>query len=176
MALTLAILRTLVDEGLGPSELMERLNVQVARHAPASRFVTMCIAIFDPATGDLTYVNAGQTPPLLRRASGAVERLTEGGVALGMFERAGYVAANTTLAAGDVLVFYSDGITEAESKDDIPFDEAGLLTTIEQHWWQDASALGKAIVQAVEHHAADTRLADDLTVLAIRRPVPLPGA
>jgi serine phosphatase RsbU (regulator of sigma subunit) len=176
MALTLAILRTLVEEGLGPTELMERLNVQVSRHAPGSRFVTMCVAIFDPRTGDLTYVNAGQTPPLLRRASGIVERLTDGGVALGMFEQAGYVAASTTLAPGDVLVFYSDGITEAESKDGVPFDEAGLQAAIEQHWWQDAAVLGKAIVEAVERHAAETRLADDLTVLAIRRPLPLPAA
>jgi sigma-B regulation protein RsbU (phosphoserine phosphatase) len=176
MALTLAILRTLVEEGLGPTELMERLNVQVSRHAPGSRFVTMCVAIFDPRTGDLTYVNAGQTPPLLRRASGIVERLTDGGVALGMFEQAGYVAASTALAPGDVLVFYSDGITEAESKDGVPFDEAGLQAAIEQHWWQDAAVLGKAIVEAVERHAAETRLADDLTVLAIRRPLPLPAA
>jgi sigma-B regulation protein RsbU (phosphoserine phosphatase) len=155
---------------------MERLNVQVARHAPASRFVTMCVAIFDPRTGDLTYVNAGQTPPLLRRASGAIERLTQGGVALGMFEQAEYVAASAALAPGDVLVFYSDGITEAESKDGVPFDEAGLQVAIEQHWWKDASTLGKAIVDAVERHAAETRLADDLTVLAIRRPLPLPAA
>ncbi len=174
MALTLAILRTLVEEGLGPTELMERLNVQVARHAPASRFVTMCVAVFDPRTGDLTYVNAGQTPPLLRRASGAVERLTAGGVALGMFDQAEFAAANVTLAPGDVLVFYSDGITEAESKDGVPFDEAGLLAAIEQHWWKDAATLGKAIVEAVERHAVETRLADDLTVLAIRRPLPLP--
>jgi len=174
MALTLAILRTLVDEGLGPADLARRLNVQVARHAPRSRFVTMFLAVFDPASGALEYVNAGQNPPMLRRAQGVIERLTEGGVALGMFELSTYIASRTTLCGGDVLVLYSDGITEAENKQGAFFDEAGLQDVINRHWWEDAATLGKAIVTSVEAHATDTRLTDDLTVLAIRRPMPLP--
>jgi phosphoserine phosphatase RsbU/P len=174
MALTLAILRTLVDEGLGPAALAQRLNVQVARHAPGSRFVTMFLAVFDPMTGALHYVNAGQNPPILRRVNGALERLTSGGVALGMFELSAYTAGDTWLAPGDVLVLYSDGITEAENKQGVFFDESGLEEVINRHWWEDAATLGKAIVTSVEGHATDTRLADDLTVLAIRRPMPIP--
>jgi phosphoserine phosphatase RsbU/P len=174
MALTLAILRTLVDEGLGPAELADRLNAQVARHAPGSRFVTMVLAVFDPVTGALHYVNAGQNPPIIRRVHGGIERLTVGGVALGMFELSTYTAGDTSLGPGDVLVLYSDGITEAENKQGIFFDEAGLVDVINRHWWEDAATLGKAIVTSVQAHAADTRLADDLTVLAIRRPMPLP--
>jgi sigma-B regulation protein RsbU (phosphoserine phosphatase) len=175
MALTLAMLRTLIEEHLEPTELMRRLNVQVSRHAPGSRFVTLCLAFFDPTTGALEYINGGQTPPLLRRAGGSVDRLLEGGVALGMFELSTYTAGHTTLEPGDVLVFYSDGITEAEDKKGVPFDEAGLQDVMAQHWWKDAATLGKAIVRAVEDHATDTRLADDLTVLAIRRPMPIPA-
>jgi phosphoserine phosphatase RsbU/P len=174
MALTLAMLRTLVEEGLSPTDLASRLNRQVSRHAPGSRFVTLWLAVFDPVTGQLTSLNAGQTPPLLRRADGRIERLTTGGMALGMFEFATYEAADTHLQPGDVLVCYSDGITEAENAGGVPFDEAGLLGVIRDHWWKDAATLGRAIVSAVESHAAETRLADDLTVLAIRRPVPLP--
>jgi serine phosphatase RsbU (regulator of sigma subunit) len=174
MALTLAMLRTLIEERLEPTELMRRLNVQVSRHAPGSRFVTLCLAFFDPATGSLEYINAGQTPPLLRRANGTMDRLSEGGVALGMFDLATYTAGYSSLGPGDVLVFYSDGITEAESKAGVPFDEVGLQGVIDTHWWQDAATLGKSIVRAVEDHATDTRLADDLTVLAIRRPMPIP--
>jgi phosphoserine phosphatase RsbU/P len=175
MALTLAILRTLVDEGLGPAALAQRLNVQVSRHAPGSRFVTMFLAVFDPVTGALHYVNAGQNPPILRRVNGALERLTSGGVALGMFELSVYTAGDTWLAPGDVLVLYSDGITEAENTEGVFFDESGLEHVINRHWWEDAATLGKAIVTSVEGHATDTRLADDLTVLAIRRPLPIPA-
>ena len=107
---------------------------------------------------------------------GGIDRLTEGGVALGMFDRSSYTAGETVLAPGDVLVFYSDGITEAESREGVPFDDAGLIDVIERHWWEDAATIGTAIVSAVQAHAVETRLADDLTVLAIRRPLPLPEA
>jgi phosphoserine phosphatase RsbU/P len=85
MALFLAMLRTLVDLGLEPIELARRLNVQVGRHAPSSRFITFFLAVYDPVDGGLRYVNAGQTPPLLRRQNGSIERLETGGIALGMF-------------------------------------------------------------------------------------------
>jgi hypothetical protein len=75
MALLLAMLRTLVDEELPLPMLVKRLNLQVSRHAPASRFITLFLSSYDPATGRLQFVNAGQTPPLLRRQNGAIERL-----------------------------------------------------------------------------------------------------
>jgi hypothetical protein len=78
-------------------ELATRLNVQVSRHAPGSRFVTMVVGLYDPDSGGLVYVNAGQNPPLLRRASGTFERLTEGGMALGMFDQSVYATGRLTL-------------------------------------------------------------------------------
>jgi hypothetical protein len=174
MALVVAMLRVLVDEGLEPAELAHRLNGQVSRHAPGSRFITMVVGIYDPKTGRVTYVNAGQNPPLLRRASGRYERLTEGGMALGMFDQATYTAGELTLEAGDVLVLYSDGITEAENTFAVAFEEEGLQRVINEHWWRDLQTLGTSVLKAVEAHANDTRIADDLTVLALRRPMPLP--
>jgi sigma-B regulation protein RsbU (phosphoserine phosphatase) len=97
-------------------------------------------------------------------------------MALGMFDLASYTAGHTSLATGDVLVFYSDGITEAESAAGVPFDESGLQAVINRSWWEDSGVLGKAILQAVTDHSAGARLADDLTVLAVRRPMPLPMA
>src|SRR4029453_5802099 len=122
MALLLAMMRTLVDEGLQGADLAARLNVQIVKHAPSSRFVTLFWAELEPAPGALTYVNAGQNPPLLRRTNGSYERLRAGGMALGMFENATYSAGRVELAAGDVLVMYSDGITEAEDPFERPFD------------------------------------------------------
>src|SRR5262249_577619 len=80
-----AMRRTLNDEQLEPAELIARLNVQVCRQAPGNRFITLFYAVYDTKTGSLTYVNAGHTPPLLLRQQGEVERLHEGGVALGLF-------------------------------------------------------------------------------------------
>lgn len=173
MALLLAMLRTLVDEGLTLPALVQRLNLQVSRHAPASRFITLFLASYDPPTGRLTFVNAGQTPPLLRRQTGSIDRLMSGGTALGMFPGSTYEAGEVQMNPGDALLLYSDGITEAESPDGQPFDEAGLERTLALYagaYQQSAAAeLGRAVFDAVERHRRDQRLSDDLTVLVLSR-------
>ena len=173
MALLLAMMRTLVDEGLEVAALATRLNLQIRRHAPASRFITLFVASYDPRTGDLQFVNAGQTPPLLRRQNGAIERLSTGGIALGMFEGSTYETGVIHLDRGDALVMYSDGITEAEDPAGVAFDEAGLERTLALYpgTFRDASAasIGKAIFDAVGRHRRDSRLADDLSVLVLSR-------
>lgn len=173
MALLLAMLRTLTDEGLEPAALVERLNVQVCRQAPPSRFITLFLARYDPANGRLEYVNAGQTPPLLRRHGGTFERLSTGGIALGMFPGSTYEAGDAWLAPGDALVMYSDGITEAEDPAGEPFDESGLERTLALYpgTFRDATAaqIGRTVMEAVDHHRRDSRLADDLTVLVVNR-------
>lgn len=173
MALLLAMMRTLVDEGFDGAKLMARLNVQITKHAPASRFITLFVATLDPVTGDMVYVNAGQNPPMLRRADGAYETLQTGGMALGMFDHASYTEGRVTLAAGDLLVMYSDGITEAENPEGHPFDELGLQRVIDTRWGS-AKELGWATFEAVERHTRERRLIDDLTVLVMRRLPPLP--
>ena len=173
MALLLAMMRTLVDEGLDVATLVRRLNIQVGRHAPPSRFITLFVASYDPRTGNMQFVNAGQTPPLLRRQSGSIERLTTGGIALGMFEGSTYTAGTAHLDPGDALVMYSDGITEAEDPTGEPFDEAGLERTLALYpgAFPDATAasVGQAIFDAVERHRRDSRLGDDLSVLVLSR-------
>ncbi len=178
MALFLAMLRTLVDERLAPSELVRRLNIQVAKHAPPSRFITLFLGSFDPRTGDLEFVNAGQTPPLLLRASGAVEKLATGGIALAMFEQSTYESGHVRLDPGDALVMYSDGITEAEAPNGQMFEELGLEAAVRAVPGVSAGVLGRAVFAAVDHFRQGERLADDLTVLVLSRPVvpPVPAS
>jgi serine phosphatase RsbU (regulator of sigma subunit) len=169
MALLLASLRTLVDERLEPAALVERLNVQISRHSPASRFITLFYSEYDPATGTLSYVNAGQNPPLVRRCNGRFERLTSTGVALGMFDHSAFGRVETQLHPGDMVVLYSDGITEAEDPSGQPLEEAGLEHVVEFHAAESAAALGQHILRAVEAHARQPRFGDDLTVLILKR-------
>jgi sigma-B regulation protein RsbU (phosphoserine phosphatase) len=169
MALLLAVLRTLVDEKLEACALVARLNTQICRHTPGSRFITLFYGVYTPSSGALTYVNAGQNPPLLRRADGTLERLGGTGIALGMFEGSTYEAVTTTVGHGDLLVLYSDGVTEAENPAGQPFEEAGLERLVAARGTDSPAVLAPAILQAVEGHARDSRFTDDLTVLILKR-------
>jgi serine phosphatase RsbU (regulator of sigma subunit) len=169
MALLLAALRTLVEERMEPAALVARLNIQICRHSPASRFITLVYAIYEPATGRLTYVNAGQNPPLIRRRDGRFERMHGTGIALGLFEHAEYTAAETRLEPGDLLVFYSDGITEAEDPSGQPLEESGLELVLERHADKSPSVIASEVLAAVQSHASRARFADDLTILAVKR-------
>ena len=169
MALLLAVLRTLVDEQLEAPALVARLNTQICRHSPASRFITLFYAVYTPTTGEVTYVNAGQNPPLLRRADGSIERLHSTGIALGMFEGSTYEASATAVRPGDLLVLYSDGITEAENPAGVPFEESGLERFLAERGGEPPAVLAPAILGAVGRHANDSRFTDDLTVLILKR-------
>jgi sigma-B regulation protein RsbU (phosphoserine phosphatase) len=170
MALLLAMLRTLVDEGLESARLIARLNVQICRHSPGSRFITFFYGLYDPRDGSLEFVNAGHLPPMLRRVSGTIDRLEGGGMALGMFDHATYTASRVSIAPGDTLVLYTDGITEAENYAGRAFEDSGLEAILSSAP-RDAEpeALAKAVIVGVEAHAGDVRLADDLTVAVLTR-------
>jgi serine phosphatase RsbU (regulator of sigma subunit) len=173
MALLLAMFRTLVplieDENLDVSAIATRLNAQVSRHAPGNRFITLFCGIFTPATGELRFVNAGHLPPIVIRADGGIERLSDGGIALGMFAHATYSSGRAVLGIDDLLAVYSDGITEAENPGGRPFDDSGLETALLQNRRAAVPELAHAIVRAVEAHTGDVRFADDLTILLLRR-------
>ena len=173
MALLLAMFRTLIpsieEDNLEAADIASRLNVQVSRHAPGNRFITLFCGIFTPLTGELRYVSAGHTPPLVMRANGATDRLADGGIALGMFTQSVYATGHALLAPGDVLAVYSDGITEAEDVQGTPFDERGLQAALPGNPSASVSDLANGVFRAVERHAGDVRLADDLTILLLRR-------
>src|SRR6476620_5179034 len=106
---------------------------------------------------------------MLRRSTGQYETLRTGGIALGMFDSADYESGRTLLGPGDVIVMYSDGVTEAENIEGQPFDEAGLQHVMDGRDWASAKELGWATFAAVEQHSRERKLLDDLTVLVLRR-------
>lgn len=170
MALLLAMLRTLVGEGLESTRLIARLNVQICRHSPGSRFITFFYGLYDPRDGSLEYVNAGHLPPMIRRTTGQIDRLEGGGMALGMFESATYESGHAIIGPGDALVLYTDGISEAEDKTGRAFEDSGLEAVLTSRQSEtDPEVLARAVISAVEAHAGDLRLADDLTVAILSR-------
>lgn len=147
-----------------------RINNVVHRNTGLTTFITFFWGIYDRRDGRFRYVNAGHNPPLLVR-DGAVEKLEEGGVLLGVLPDAPYAEGEVTLAPGDVLVLYTDGVTEAWSASD-PDDEYGedrLLEAVRAHRDAPAQSVLDAVRADVRRHTGGGPLDDDLTLLVLKR-------
>jgi sigma-B regulation protein RsbU (phosphoserine phosphatase) len=122
-----AAVRAFAQDGAAPCALATSVNGLLCRHAVSGRFATFCFAWIDAARRRVTYVNAGHNPPLLIRAAGGVEPLTEGGTVLGVFPDAAFAQACVAVAPGDRLLFYTDGISEAHSAAGEEFGEQRIV-------------------------------------------------
>jgi serine phosphatase RsbU (regulator of sigma subunit) len=141
----------------------------VAGNFPRNRFVTLFFGLLDPATGDLTYCNAGHNPPFLVRANGGIERLTSCGTILGIFPEMGYLVKHSRLDPGDVLTMFSDGVTEENNPNGEEFGEKRLEKLLVDRARGGAASLVEGIRQAVLAWAAGGAAADDVTVVAASR-------
>ena len=148
--------------------VMARLNRSIHRAVRGERFITLVLVALDRATGHFRYVNAGHNPPLLVRASGATEMLSVGGLLLGMFPEAVYESAALELEAGDILVLYSDGVTEAMDASDQEFGEERLVAYLQKNRSMDPEVLVESLIRAVHEFSKDGKPGDDVTVAVIR--------
>ncbi|GBD01605.1 Phosphoserine phosphatase RsbU [bacterium HR18] len=145
------------------------INRVVCENTEADRFITFFQARYEPTTRQLVYVNAGHNPPLLLRASGEVLSLTHGGLLLGVFPQAHYEAEQLSLTPGDVLVLYTDGVTEVANAKEELFGEERLLACLETHRNASAQAIVEAVRQAVEAFTGrEAGYEDDFTLLVLK--------
>jgi sigma-B regulation protein RsbU (phosphoserine phosphatase) len=165
MAMGRSILRCELAGGGEPAAVLRATNAALFDDlVRAGLFITAFCARFDPATRRLAYANAGHNPPLLRRAADGVTReLDADGASLGILQDLEFEPGKTALEAGDVLVLYTDGITEAPGPDG-QFGEERLRAALDD---RPPGALVEAIYAAVRAHAGDVR-ADDVTLVALR--------
>ncbi len=164
-----ARLRVLSEDITDVADLMNRLNRHTAANTPSNRFITLFFMVIDPATGEVTYCNAGHNPPYLARNSGDMEELQEGGLILGLFGGARYAAAKVVLDTGDLVVVFSDGVSEAQDGEQSQFGEDRLKQLIQANRNKTASEIVQAITKAVADFAAGAPAADDLTLVVVRR-------
>ena len=140
-------------------------------HASTSRreFVTLFLGVLDPAAHRLRYANAGHNRPLLLRPGAAPEVLPTAGLALGLSRSATYGEAEVSLGPGDLVVAFSDGVTEAMGPERELFSDERLEAVLSGCAGESATGVIERIAEAVRRHAADTPQSDDVTVLALRR-------
>ncbi|MFH1312414.1 MAG: GAF domain-containing SpoIIE family protein phosphatase [Candidatus Eisenbacteria bacterium] len=164
-----AALRGYVLQGLCPEDCLGRSNEHLLTGMNLDRFVTLFYAMLDSKAHDLHYSNAGHNPPFLFRAGKEPRRLEVGGVALGCMGKAIYTAGRVTLDMGDILLVYSDGITEAIDRQEQLFGETRLAELVTANSGDTAERLVERIVEAVQQHAGELPQMDDMTAVVVKR-------
>jgi serine phosphatase RsbU (regulator of sigma subunit) len=148
---------------------MRRLNRSVAANCPGNCFITLFAALLDPASGDLLYCNAGHNAPLLLRTNGEVEPLGATGLPLGIRRDAIYEEESCRLEKGDVLVLFSDGVTEACPPEvDEEFGEQRLVAVVQGKRNNPAASVIEAINAELLSFTRGTPAADDITLVLAR--------
>lgn len=169
MATLQASLRTLAGLCTSPVDLIRRLNRYCCeQNIGRKRFTTAFLAEFDPQTRQLTYVNAGHNWPVLRRASGIVERLQTGGIPLGLMPNAQYESAQISLALGDLLVVFTDGLVEAENIDEQEYGEPRMFATLTTCPGASASEVLRTLMTSADQFTGPAPQHDDITCLVMR--------
>jgi serine phosphatase RsbU (regulator of sigma subunit) len=164
-----ARVQVLIDEPENLAATITRLNRITAANCPPARFITLFLCVLDGSTGELVYTNAGHNAPLISRAKGGYETLTEGGPPLGILGDCAYQEFRTRLEPGDVLVIYSDGVTEAVSPSDEEFEIANLFESIAAHRNEKASEIIARVNEDIFKWTKGATAADDVTLIVARR-------
>jgi sigma-B regulation protein RsbU (phosphoserine phosphatase) len=168
MAIANATWKTALDLDPTPERVLALLNRTLCRTRGKRTFMSVFYALLDPATGQLEYVSAGHPFPFLRRADGRVEELGEGGLPLGIREPLPYRPGTTTLAPGDLLVLYTDGLVEAtdpRGAEAFGYERLQALAA----GGGEPQPLHDRILAAFDTHTAGEPLLDDLTLVVVAR-------
>ena len=170
MATFQASLRTLSTSGVALAGLVAGVNHYACSNSMGGvRFTTAFFAELDPATGDLVYVNAGHNVPILRKKSGAVERLEAGGIPIGIFADSPYQMGTSRLEGGDWLVIFTDGVVEAVNGKDEEFGEPELIRLVDRESRSAPAELLRSLLAALDRHVGNTPQHDDITCLLLAR-------
>lgn len=149
------------------AELISNVNRLVCDASPENRYATFFYAQFDPASRKLVYANAGHNPPMVLRGD-HVLRLEQGGPPVGLFRFSPYVQAEVQLQDGDLLILFTDGISEAENPAQEEWGEEALIATARAYRYLPPSELITQIIEAADTFAAGAPQHDDMTLVVAR--------
>jgi sigma-B regulation protein RsbU (phosphoserine phosphatase) len=169
MANVQAALRALAPLDLDLKEIIVRINSIVYRNTSADKFVTFFIALLDLNTGRMQYINAGHNPPALFRSDGGLELLTEGGIILGIMDGTeDFDTGTIEIARGDLVIMYTDGITEALSPANEEYGEDRMTAVINAKRNGSIKKIMDEVVADVRLHARGAEQYDDMTMVGIK--------
>jgi sigma-B regulation protein RsbU (phosphoserine phosphatase) len=150
------------------AEIVAKINRLIHRNSQPEQFITFFVALYDPQTKTLKYVNAGHNPPLVARRGQECEELLSGGILLGAVPEMVYEEAVVKLYSGDILFMYTDGLSEATNVSDEMFGEERIKKFLCANIEQPPERLLQLLEEEVARFAGNKPLADDFTLLAAK--------
>ena len=169
MVMIRSVLRTLAPSYDSTSQVVSRLNDILSRELSSDRYATMFYYTFDPVTHRVKYTNAGHGPAIFYSPStGELRRLDTEGFPVGIVEGSFYGENEVVVREGDILVLYTDGITEAMNEDHELFGEENLIEVIKSNASLSAQEIKTRIVQAVGFFVGDAPQHDDMTLVVAK--------
>ncbi len=150
-------------------DTISAVNRYLAETIPMNRFITLFCAELDPATGSLSFLNAGHNPPLIAHAGGSMEQLAAGGIPLGIVGEATYREGRAQLQPGDALVIYSDGVSETQNAAGEEYGPVRLYNTVARYLESTAAGIRDKIEADLTKFAQGTPANDDITLVIVKR-------
>ncbi len=168
MAMSKMLIKSRAPDDRSPARIISRVNAELSDDNPECMFVTLFLGILDLSTGEMQFTNAGHNPPMVRRASGQVEAISDRhGPVAGIMPDVEYEQSSARLAPGDVLLVYTDGVTEAMNVDEQLYGDDRLLDVLRAAPDSDAKAMVDRVNASVETFAQGAEQADDITLIAL---------
>lgn len=158
-----------IEMGESPAEICAAVCRRLYRRTLPAKYATMILAVLDPETHTLSYANAGHNPGLLVTAGGTIQELAPSGPPVGLLAEGTYTDTEVKLEPGDLVVLYTDGITEASDPDDEEFGMERLAEVSRKRRQDDLEVLAEAIQRDLDAFAKGVPYADDRTLVMIRR-------
>jgi sigma-B regulation protein RsbU (phosphoserine phosphatase) len=161
-----AAVRAYAHERISPASLCLKLNRVVSTSAGSDRFITFFYCVLSRQSGRLSYANAGHNPPLVVRADGSISTLDCGGLVLGPIEDASYEQCETRIGSGDLVLMFTDGVTEARNPMGEEYGETRLIDLLVKSRKLGAEALKNRIIESIIDFSRG-HLDDDVTLLVL---------
>ncbi len=170
MAAARSITRLVARSGFGLAKMMRATNSRLHRDLGRQLLVTMVYGVLNTEARTFQYSNAGHNPPILMKPDGRWRALKTGGLMLGIFDQQQYKSETIHMQKGDILFFYTDGLSEAHTAppDRQEFGERRIVDVIREYRTQKASVIADAVLKAVKEFSADAHQHDDLTLVVVK--------
>jgi len=163
-----AMMKSEINNGNGIQQTLENVNKMVVRYTPKDKFVTLFYGVFDQSNNQFEYATAGHNYPIWLQNTGQSEALCQGGPALGLIEKASYLTGKINLSSDDIILFYTDGVTETMDDSKEQYGENRLGDLLTQSRQLSAQKIVDGILDDLNNFNDDEVLQDDRTILVLK--------